>query len=91
MKKLVLLFALVLLAFQVQADSIQNTDEEIKTEEQPGEENQAVSVSFGDPQGSGLQDAALGWGRRCPRCPPCPRCSWCPRCPTCPRCNCNPK
>ena len=57
MKKLVLLFALVLLAFQVQADSIQNTDEETKTEEQPGEENQAVSISFGDPEGYALQDA----------------------------------
>ena len=57
MKKLVLLSALVLLAFQVQADSIQNTDEETKTEEQQGEEDQAVSVSFGDPQGSALQDA----------------------------------
>nr|NP_001005418.1 alpha-defensin, related sequence 4 precursor [Mus musculus]CAD92323.1 cryptdin related sequence peptide [Mus musculus]CAD92324.1 cryptdin related sequence peptide [Mus musculus] len=91
MKKLVLLFALVLLAFQVQADSIQNTDEEIKTEEQPGEENQAVSVSFGDPQGSALQDAAVGWGRRCPQCPRCPSCPSCPRCPRCPRCKCNPK
>ena len=57
MKKLVLLSAFVLLAFQVQADSIQNTDEEIKTEEQPGEENQAVSISFGDPEGYALQDA----------------------------------
>ena len=57
MKTLVLLSALALLAFQVQADPIQNTDEETNTEVQPGEEDQAVSVSFGDPQGSGLQDA----------------------------------
>ncbi|XP_021009866.1 alpha-defensin 23 isoform X1 [Mus caroli] len=56
MKPLVLLSALILLAFQVQADPIQNTDEETKTEEQPGEEDQAVSVSFGDPEGSSLQE-----------------------------------
>ena len=52
----VLLSALVLLAFQVQADPIQNTDEETKTEEQPGEDDQAVSVSFGDPEVSSLQE-----------------------------------
>nr|AAZ17407.1 cryptdin4 [Mus musculus] len=56
MKTLVLLSALVLLAFQVQADPIQNTDEETNTEEQPGEEDQAVSVSFGDPEGSALHE-----------------------------------
>ena len=61
MKTLILLSALVLLAFQVQADSIQNTDEETKTEEQPGEEDQAVSVSFGDPQGSALQEECEYW------------------------------
>ena len=56
MKTLVLLSALILLAFQVQADPIQNTDEETKTEEQPEEEDQAVSVSFGGTEGSALQD-----------------------------------
>ena len=61
MKTLVLLSALVLLAFQVQADPIQNTDEETKTEEQPGEEDQIVSVSFGGPEGSALQDAGECW------------------------------
>nr|P50705.2 RecName: Full=Alpha-defensin 7; AltName: Full=Defensin-related cryptdin-7; Flags: Precursor [Mus musculus] len=59
MKTLILLSALVLLAFQVQADPIQNTDEETKTEEQPGEDDQAVSVSFGDPEGSSLQEESL--------------------------------
>uniref|UniRef100_P50704 Alpha-defensin 6/12 n=1 Tax=Mus musculus TaxID=10090 RepID=DEFA6_MOUSE len=59
MKTLILLSALVLLAFQVQADPIQNTDEETKTEEQPGEEDQAVSVSFGDPEGTSLQEESL--------------------------------
>ncbi|XP_021044711.1 alpha-defensin 10 isoform X1 [Mus pahari] len=59
MKTLVLLSALVLLAFQVQADPIQNTDEETTAEEQPGEEDQAVSVSFGDPEGSSLQEESL--------------------------------
>ena len=57
MKTLVLLSALALLAFQVQADPIQNTDEETKTGEQPEEEDQAVPVSFGGTEGSALQDA----------------------------------
>ena len=61
MKTLVLLSALVLLAFQVQADPIQNTDEETNTEEQPGKEDQAVSVSFGDPEGSSLQEECEYW------------------------------
>jgi defensin alpha len=61
MKTLILLSALVLLAFQVQADPIQNTDEETKTEEQPGEEDQAVSVSFGDPEGASLQEECEYW------------------------------
>ena len=56
MKTLVLLSALVLLAFQVQADPIQNTDEETNTEEQPGEEDQAVSISFGGQEGSALHE-----------------------------------
>uniref|UniRef100_A0A8C6GN82 Alpha-defensin N-terminal domain-containing protein n=1 Tax=Mus spicilegus TaxID=10103 RepID=A0A8C6GN82_MUSSI len=50
MKTLVLLSALFLLAFQVQADPIQKTDEKTITEVQPGEEDQAVSVSFGNPE-----------------------------------------
>ncbi|XP_034376391.1 alpha-defensin 6/12-like [Arvicanthis niloticus] len=50
MKTLVLLSALVLLAFQVQANPIQETDEGTKTEEQPGEEDQDVSVSFEVPE-----------------------------------------
>lgn len=56
MKTLVLLSALVLLAFQVQANPIQETDEETKTEEQQREEDQGVSVSFGVPEASALQD-----------------------------------
>ncbi|EDL15559.1 mCG112790 [Mus musculus] len=59
MKTLVLLSALVLLAFQVQADPIQNTDEETNTEEQPGEEDQAVSISFGGQEGSALHEKSL--------------------------------
>ena len=47
MKTLVLLSALVLLAFQVQADPIQQTDEEAKTEQQPGEEDQDVLSPLG--------------------------------------------
>ena len=61
MKTLVLLSALVLLAFQVQADPIQQTDEEAKTDEQPWEEDQGVSVSFEGPDGSVLQDLGECW------------------------------
>ena len=61
MKILVLLCALALLAFQVQADPIQNRDEESKIDEQPGKEDQAVSVSFGDPEGSSLQEECEYW------------------------------
>ncbi|EDL15555.1 defensin related cryptdin 5 [Mus musculus] len=56
MKTFVLLSALVLLAFQVQADPIHKTDEETNTEEQPGEEDQAVSISFGGQEGSALHE-----------------------------------
>nr|XP_034376389.1 defensin alpha-like protein 1 [Arvicanthis niloticus] len=54
MKTLVLLSALVLLALQVQADPIQETNEETKTDEQPGEEDQDMSVSFEVPEVSAL-------------------------------------
>ncbi|XP_005362670.1 alpha-defensin 20-like [Microtus ochrogaster] len=58
MKTPVLLSVLVLLAFQAQADPLPEAAEETKTEEQPGVEDQDVSISFGDPEGSSLQDAA---------------------------------
>ena len=61
MKTFVLLSALVLLAFQVQADPIQKTDEKTNTEVQPGEEDQAVSVSFGNSEGSDLQEECEYW------------------------------
>ena len=73
MKTLVLLSALILLAYQVQTDPIQNTDEETNTEEQPGEEDQAVSVSFGGQEGSALHEKlsrdliCLCRNRRCNR------------------------
>nr|P17533.2 RecName: Full=Alpha-defensin 29; AltName: Full=Alpha-defensin-related sequence 1; AltName: Full=CRS1C; AltName: Full=Cryptdin-related protein 1C; AltName: Full=Defensin-related cryptdin-related sequence 1; Flags: Precursor [Mus musculus]AAA18201.1 cryptdin-related protein 1C [Mus musculus]AAB31356.1 cationic, cysteine-rich peptide {clone CRS1C} [mice, small intestine cells, Peptide Partial, 116 aa] [Mus sp.] len=89
MKTLVLLSALVLPCFQVQADPIQNTDEETKTEEQPEEEDQAVSVSFGGTEGSALQDVAqrrFPWCRKCRVCQKCQVCQKCPVCPTCPQC-----
>ncbi|XP_016819560.3 alpha-defensin 3-like [Cricetulus griseus] len=49
MKTLVLLSALVLLAFQALADPLPEANEEAKNEEQPGVEDQDVSISFGDP------------------------------------------
>lgn len=59
MKTLVLLSALVLLAFQVQADPIQGRGEQAESEEQPGEEGQGV-FSEG-PEGSPIQDAGECW------------------------------
>ncbi|XP_051025719.1 alpha-defensin 24-like [Acomys russatus] len=57
MKTLVLLSALALLAFQAQADPLPEANEETSIEEQTGEEDQDVSISFGDPKGLALQDA----------------------------------
>ncbi|XP_040596918.1 defensin alpha-like protein 1 [Mesocricetus auratus] len=55
MKTLVLLSAHVLLAFQSLVDPLPEATEEAKNEEQPGVENQDVSISFGGPEGSVLQ------------------------------------
>ncbi|XP_057608338.1 alpha-defensin 20-like [Chionomys nivalis] len=65
MKTLVLLSLLALLAFQAQADALPEAAEETKTDEQPGVEDQDVSISFGDPEGSALQDGA---SRKIPLC-----------------------
>ncbi|XP_075840746.1 alpha-defensin 9-like [Microtus pennsylvanicus] len=59
MKTLVLLSVLALLAFQAQADHLPEAAEETKTDEQPGVEDQDVSISFGDPEDSALQDAVF--------------------------------
>lgn len=61
MKTLVLLSAIVLLAFQVQADPIQQTDEDAKTEEQPGEETQGMSVFIEGQEASALQELGKCW------------------------------
>ena len=61
MKTLVLLTLLALLAFQAQADSLPEAAEETKTDAQPGVEDQDVSISFGDPEGSALKDAGEWW------------------------------
>ncbi|XP_060237249.1 alpha-defensin 6/12-like [Meriones unguiculatus] len=57
MKTLVLLSAVVLLAFLAQADPLPAPNEETKTEEHPGVEDQDVTISFGGPAGLSLQDA----------------------------------
>ncbi|XP_031247077.1 alpha-defensin 23-like [Mastomys coucha] len=62
MKTLVLLSALVLLAFQVQADPIQGTGEQTKSEKQPGDEQR---VFFEDLEGSPIQDADVKSGLTC--------------------------
>ena len=61
MKTLVLLSALVLPAFLAQADSLPEATEETKNEEQPGVGVQDVSISFGDPEDSALQDGSECW------------------------------
>ncbi|XP_021075371.1 alpha-defensin-related sequence 2-like [Mus pahari] len=91
MKTLVLLSALVLMAFYVQVDPTQETYEETKTEEQPGEEDQGVSVSSGVPERYVLDVAGQEWPPQCPKCPVCLKCPQCPQCPGCPRCNCMTK
>ncbi|XP_027245823.1 alpha-defensin 9-like isoform X2 [Cricetulus griseus] len=58
MKTLVLLSALVLLAFQALADPLPEATEEVKNEEQPGSEDQDVSIILGNPEGSVLQGQA---------------------------------
>ncbi|XP_028737894.1 alpha-defensin 5-like [Peromyscus leucopus] len=58
MKTLVLLSALVLLAFLAQADALPEATEETKNEDQPGVEDQNMSISFGGQVGDALQDAA---------------------------------
>uniref|UniRef100_A0A8C8UHY5 Mammalian defensins domain-containing protein n=1 Tax=Peromyscus maniculatus bairdii TaxID=230844 RepID=A0A8C8UHY5_PERMB len=58
MKTLVLLSALVLLAYLAQADSLPEVTEETKNEDQPGVEDQDVSIYFGGPESSALQEAA---------------------------------
>ncbi|XP_052608800.1 alpha-defensin 9-like [Peromyscus californicus insignis] len=58
MKTLVLLSGLVLLVFLTQVDAFPEASEETKIEDQPGVEDQDVSISFGGPVGDALQDAA---------------------------------
>nr|XP_042118648.1 alpha-defensin 23-like isoform X2 [Peromyscus maniculatus bairdii] len=65
MKTLVLLSALVLLAFLAQADPLPEANEGAKNEDQPGVEDQNVSISFGDPKGSFLQDVDVRSGLTC--------------------------
>uniref|UniRef100_A0A6I9MNW7 Alpha-defensin 9-like n=1 Tax=Peromyscus maniculatus bairdii TaxID=230844 RepID=A0A6I9MNW7_PERMB len=58
MKTLVLLSSLVLLVFLTQVDAFPEATEGDNNEEQPGVEDQDVSISFGGPEGSDLQEAA---------------------------------
>nr|XP_004673002.1 alpha-defensin 9-like [Jaculus jaculus] len=60
MKTLALLSALALLAFLAQADLLPETAGEAPDQEQPGEEDQEVTISFGGPEGSALQDKGTG-------------------------------
>ncbi|XP_040589480.1 defensin alpha-like protein 1 [Mesocricetus auratus] len=62
MKTLVLLSTLVLLAFQALADPLPEATGEAKNEQQPGLENQDVTVFFEGPEGSALQRPGKGGG-----------------------------
>ncbi|ERE87320.1 alpha-defensin 14-like protein [Cricetulus griseus] len=66
MKTLVVLSALVLLAFQALADPLPEATEDAKGEEQLEVENQDMSISFGEPEGSVLQDADREHYRKSP-------------------------
>nr|XP_048312128.1 defensin alpha-like protein 1 [Myodes glareolus] len=72
MRTLTLLMVFFLLAIQIQAEPLQaqadplpEAAEETKTDEQPGVEDEDVSISFGDPEDSALQDGA---SRKSPFC-----------------------
>ncbi|XP_041529608.1 alpha-defensin 26-like [Microtus oregoni] len=70
MKTLVLITTL-LLVLQAQAEPLLGAAEEAPDKMQPSEEDQALSISFGGLESSGLQDAGLLRNQRCscrPRC-----------------------
>uniref|UniRef100_A0A8D2FBR0 Alpha-defensin N-terminal domain-containing protein n=1 Tax=Theropithecus gelada TaxID=9565 RepID=A0A8D2FBR0_THEGE len=46
MRTLTILAAILLVALQAQAESLQETADEAATQEQPGEDNQDLAVSF---------------------------------------------
>ncbi|MEJ1274203.1 hypothetical protein NN561_005083 [Cricetulus griseus] len=57
MRTLALLIALLLLAFETQAETFQGTDEGVLDQEQLGADNQDMSISFGGDESTALQYA----------------------------------
>uniref|UniRef100_A0A8C9UMR4 Alpha-defensin N-terminal domain-containing protein n=1 Tax=Spermophilus dauricus TaxID=99837 RepID=A0A8C9UMR4_SPEDA len=64
MRTLALLAALLLLALQAQAEPLPENKEEAPEQEQPGEEDQDMTISFAETEAPGLQRA----GERPPGC-----------------------
>uniref|UniRef100_A0A8C9PP06 Alpha-defensin N-terminal domain-containing protein n=1 Tax=Spermophilus dauricus TaxID=99837 RepID=A0A8C9PP06_SPEDA len=69
MRTLALLAALLLLALQAQAEPLRARVEEAPEQEQPGEEDQDMAISFAETEAPGLQRAGerphqgAVWGR----------------------------
>uniref|UniRef100_A0A8C6A9X2 Alpha-defensin N-terminal domain-containing protein n=1 Tax=Marmota marmota marmota TaxID=9994 RepID=A0A8C6A9X2_MARMA len=59
MRTLALLAALLLLALQAQAEPLPENNEEAPDQEQPGEEDQDMTVSFAGPEAPGLQRSRI--------------------------------
>uniref|UniRef100_A0A8C6ADY1 Alpha-defensin N-terminal domain-containing protein n=1 Tax=Marmota marmota marmota TaxID=9994 RepID=A0A8C6ADY1_MARMA len=55
MRTLALLAALLLLALQAQAEPLPENNEEAPDQEQPGEEDQDMAISFAETEAPGLQ------------------------------------
>ncbi|XP_038181468.1 defensin-5 [Arvicola amphibius] len=65
MRTLVLLIALLLLALHSQAEPLLGRAEEVLDQDQPGEDEQAISISLGRDDSSALQAAGVRSGVTC--------------------------
>uniref|UniRef100_A0A8C9PKW0 Alpha-defensin N-terminal domain-containing protein n=1 Tax=Spermophilus dauricus TaxID=99837 RepID=A0A8C9PKW0_SPEDA len=65
MRTLALLAALLLLALQAQAEPLPENKEEAPEQEQPGEEDQDMAISFAETEAPGLQRAGARGIRKC--------------------------
>uniref|UniRef100_A0A8C6ADG9 Mammalian defensins domain-containing protein n=1 Tax=Marmota marmota marmota TaxID=9994 RepID=A0A8C6ADG9_MARMA len=91
MRTLALLAALLLLALQAQAEPLPENNEEAPDQEQPGEEDQDMAISFAGPEAPGLQRSgpSLGHPGVCPQCPIHVSVSVSPGLPRNPPCSCR--
>ncbi|XP_058440834.1 defensin alpha 5-like [Marmota monax] len=65
MRTLALLAALLLLALQAQAEPLPENNEEAPDQEQPGEEDQDMAISFSEAEAPGVQRSAAGQTGKC--------------------------